>query len=77
MGRRGSVGGCSAMRAGVALWARHVGLVVMLQGAAANTAGPNVVRGINVPVVLQPFPDSLWGPVGAPFQTITAKMCEW
>ena len=56
--------------AGVAL-ARHLGLVMMLQGAVLTTLGPNVARGLLFPLgyalFLVPFGDFL----EPPLQTIT------
>ncbi len=56
--------------AGVAL-ARHLGLVMMLQGAVVTTLGPNVTRGLLFPLAyalfLVPFGDFL----EPPLQTIT------
>jgi exosortase A len=62
--------------AGVAL-ARHLGLVMMLQGAVGTLLGPNVVRGLLFPLFysffLVPFGEELVPPL----QTITADMCMW
>jgi len=59
--------------AGVAL-ARHLGLVVMLQGAVVTLLGPYVARGLIFPLAyaffLVPFGESLEGPL----QSITVAM---
>jgi exosortase A len=59
--------------ASVAL-ARHLGLVMMLQGAVVTLLGPNVARGLLFPlcyaVFLVPFGESLEGPL----QTLTVEM---
>ena len=72
----GAVGWLLGDAAGVAL-ARHVGLVMMLQGAVGTLLGPNAVRGLMFPLFysffLVPFGEEL---VPA-LQTITAKMCMW
>ena len=60
--------------AGVAL-ARHLGLVLMLQGAVIACLGPIVARGLLFPLCymlfLVPFGDALVPPL----QTLTANMC--
>ncbi|GAA0300839.1 exosortase A [Sphingomonas oligophenolica] len=59
--------------AGVAL-ARHLGLVMMLQGAVVTILGPNVARGLLFPLCyaffLVPFGEGL----EAPLQTVTVGM---
>lgn len=59
--------------AGVAL-ARHLGLVLMLQGAVVTLLGPNVVRGLLFPLAygffLVPFGEGLEGPL----QTATVAL---
>lgn len=60
--------------AGVAL-ARHLGLVLMLQGTAIAILGPAAVRGLAFPIAyalfLVPFGEELVPPL----QTLTAAMC--
>lgn len=60
--------------AGVAL-ARHLGLVLMLQGAVVTLLGPKVSRGLLFPLAyllfMVPFGDQLVPPL----QTLTAQMC--
>jgi exosortase A len=62
--------------AGVA-FARHVGLVAMLQGAVITLLGPNIARGVTFPIAymnfLIPFGDSL----ERPLQDVTAAMAMW
>jgi len=59
--------------AGVAL-ARHLGLVIMLQGAVVTILGPNVARGLLFPLCyaffMVPFGEGLEGPL----QTVTVEM---
>lgn len=59
--------------AGVALF-RHLGLVVMMQGAVIAVLGPNVVRALLFPlcymIFLVPFGDGLEGPL----QTLTVNI---
>lgn len=59
--------------ASVAL-ARHLGLIMMLQGAVATLLGPNVARGLLFPLAyalfLVPFGESLEGPL----QTMTVAL---
>ncbi len=69
----GAMGWLLGAAASVAL-ARHLGLVMMLQGAVVTLLGPNVARGLLFPLVyaffLVPFGESLEGPL----QTITVAM---
>jgi exosortase A len=62
--------------AGVAL-ARHLGLVMMLQGSIGALLGPNLIRGLAFPL----FYSFFLVPFGEEFvpalQTITADMCMW
>jgi exosortase A len=62
--------------AGVAL-ARHLGLVMMLQGAVGTLLGPNLIGGLAFPL----FYSFFLIPFGEEFvpalQTLTAKMCMW
>lgn len=69
----GAMGWLLGAAASVAL-ARHLGLVMMLQGAVVTLLGPNVARGLLFSLVyaffLVPFGESLEGPL----QTITVAM---
>lgn len=69
----GGLGWMMGAAAQVAL-ARHLGLVVMLQGSVVTLLGPQVTRGLTFPLVyaffLVPFGESLEGPL----QDVTAAM---
>jgi len=69
----GGLGWLLGQAAGVAL-ARHLGLVIMLQGAVAACLGPGVARGVLFPLCyalfLVPFGEELVPPL----QTLTARM---
>lgn len=69
----GGVGWLLGALASVAL-ARHLGLIIMLQGAVVTMLGPQVARGLTFPLAyaffLVPFGQSL----EAPLQLVTAKM---
>lgn len=60
--------------AGVAL-VRHVGLVVMLQGAVAACLGPSVARGLLFPLVYAFFLVPAGEELVPPLQTLTARIC--
>lgn len=60
--------------AGVAL-ARHLGLVVMLQGSAIALLGPKVARALAFPIFYMLFMVPFGEELVPPLQTITAKMC--
>jgi exosortase A len=72
----GGLGWLLGDAAGVAL-ARHLGLVMMLQGTVGALLGPNVVRGLAFPL----FYALLLVPFGEEFvpalQMLTADMCMW
>jgi exosortase A len=70
----GATGWAMGEAAGVAL-ARHLGLILMLQGAVIACLGPAVSRALAFPIgyalFLVPFGDALVPPL----QTLTARMC--
>ncbi len=72
----GSFGWLLGDAAGLAL-ARHLGLVMMLQGAIASMLGPNIVRALAFPLFYALF----LVPFGEEFvpalQMVTAEMCMW
>jgi len=60
--------------AGVGL-ARHLGLVMMLQGAVLSLLGPAVSRGLTFPIFYMLFLVPFGEQLVPPLQTITAQMC--
>ncbi len=60
--------------AGVAV-ARHLGLVLMLQGAVVACLGPAVTRGLLFPVAYMLFLVPIGDALVPPLQTLTANMC--
>lgn len=73
----GGIGWLLGSAAGVAL-ARHLGLVMMLQGLVVTLLGPNVARGLAFPLAygffLVPFGQSLEGPLQAVTVAMTMKL---
>jgi exosortase A len=69
----GAVGWLLGMAAGVAL-ARHLGLVLMLQGAVVACLGRAVARGLLFPMFYMLFLVPAGDPLVAPLQTLTANM---
>ena len=72
----GGLGWLLGDAAGVAL-ARHLGLVMMLQGAVGALLGPNVVRGLAFPLFYAFFLVPFGEEFVPPLQTLTADMCMW
>ncbi len=60
--------------AGVAL-ARHLGLILMLQGAVVTILGPEVSRGLLFPLAYMLFLVPMGEGLVPPLQTLTAKIC--
>lgn len=60
--------------AGVAL-ARHLGLILMLQGSVVAILGPEVSRGIMFPLAYMLFLVPMGEGLVPPLQTLTAKIC--
>ncbi|RJF91420.1 exosortase A [Sphingomonas cavernae] len=70
----GALGWLLGDAAGVAL-ARHLGLVLMLQGAVIALLGPKVARALAFPIFYMIFMVPFGEELVPPLQTITAKMC--
>jgi exosortase A len=60
--------------AGVAL-ARHLGLILMLQGSVLAILGPEIARGLTFPLAYMLFLVPAGEGLVPPLQTLTAKMC--
>ncbi len=60
--------------AGVAL-ARHLGLILILQGAVVAIMGPEISRGLTFPLAYMLFLVPLGEGLVPPLQTLTAKIC--
>lgn len=75
----GGTGWLLGAAAGVAL-ARHLGLVMMLQGLVVTLLGPNVSRGLAFPLAygffLVPFGQSLEGPLQGVTVAMTMKLLD-
>ena len=72
--RRARAAGCSAMPA-ASRFARHLGLVLMLQGAVVACLGQAVARGLLFPLGYALFLVPVGEELVPPLQTLTAKMC--
>lgn len=70
----GAGGWLLGQAAGVAL-ARHLGLVLMVQGAVVTVLGPAVARGILFPLAYALFLVPAGEGLVPPLQTLTARMC--
>ena len=70
----GAVGWLLGEAAGVAL-ARHLGLVLMLQGAVVTLLGPEVSRGLMFPLAYMLFLVPAGEGLVPPLQTLTAQIC--
>jgi exosortase A len=60
--------------AGVAI-ARHLGLILMLQGSVLSILGPEIARGLMFPLAYMLFLVPAGEELVPPLQTLTAKMC--
>jgi exosortase A len=69
----GGIGWLLGDAASVAL-ARHLGLVMMLQGAVVTVLGPNVARGLLFPLCYAVFMVPFGEGMEAPLQTLTVEM---
>lgn len=72
----GAVGWMLGDAAGLAL-ARHLGLIMLLQGSAALLLGPAVTRGLLFPMLYMLFLVPFGEELVPPLQTLTAQMCMW
>jgi exosortase A len=70
----GGVGWLLGDAAGVGL-ARHLGLILMLQGSVIAILGPDVSRGIMFPLAYMLFLVPMGEGLVPPLQTLTAKIC--
>ena len=70
----GAVGWLLGEAAGVAL-ARHLGLVLMLQGVVVTLLGPEVSRGLMFPLAYMLFLVPAGEGLVPPLQTLTAQIC--
>lgn len=82
---RGWMPGLFVVSAGAAAWllgdassaaiARHLGLILMLQGAVIAILGPEIARGLTFPLAYMLFLIPAGEELVPPLQTLTAKMC--